>query len=64
MTKYIKIKQIKSTIGKAKSIKKIVCSLGLKGLNDERVYKDNNCIRGMVNKVHNLVEYKLESKKS
>ena len=65
MANYIQVKQIRSTIGQSKKIKKVlVAGLGLRAIGKEKTYKDSNCIRGMVNKVHHLVTYNLISKKS
>jgi len=41
-------------------IKKVVAALGLKRISQQKVHKDNNCIRGMVNKVKHLVSYELK----
>ena len=65
MANYIQVKQIRSTIGQSKKIKKVLMAgLGLRAIGKEKTYKDSNCIRGMVNKVHHLVTYNLISKKS
>jgi len=58
----IKVKQVRSLIGVPKKVRAVVRGLGLKKLGDERTYKDNNCIRGQVNKVKHLVEYELLTK--
>ena len=58
----ITIKQVKSNIGIPKATKKVLFSLGLRGIGSIKVSKDNNCIRGMVNKIAHLVEYKFENK--
>ena len=57
----IKVKQTRSMIGVSKDLEKIVKSLGLKGIGSEKLHKDNNCIRGMVNKVIHLIDYELVS---
>lgn len=59
---YIKVRQKKSQIGFAKSQRRVLASLGLKGIGSEKVHKDNNCIRGMINKVIHLVEFELVDK--
>lgn len=59
MESQIKVWQIKSTIGQPPKIVKVVRALGLKGFGETRTHKDNNCIRGMINKVPHLVAYEL-----
>lgn len=54
------IKQTRSTISEPEKIRKIVHALGLRGIGKEKVHKDNNCIRGMVNKVRHLVSFELK----
>lgn len=54
--KTVKIKLVKSTIGSIKNHKKIVSSLGFRKLNQIIERPDNDCIRGMINKVNHLVE--------
>lgn len=55
------VKQVKSGIGQCEKHNKILRALGLRGIGQENTLKDNNCIRGMVNKVSHLIEYRLES---
>ena len=55
----IKVRQIRSTIGVPSKLGKVVRALGLKKIGQEKVHKDNNCIRGMINKVPHLVSYEL-----
>ncbi len=55
----IKVVQKKSTITESAQTCKIIQALGLKGIRSFKIHKDNNCIRGMVNKVIHLVEYEL-----
>lgn len=63
MTSYIKVTQKKSTIAEAQKVRKVLENgLGLKRIGSTRVYKDNNCIRGMVNKVKHLISYELFEK--
>lgn len=57
----ILVKQTKSLIAQNKKTVKVAKSMGLGKINQEKVYKDNNCIRGMINKISHLVEYKLIS---
>ena len=59
MAKKIKIRQKRSLIGQSESNIKVVQALGLRGINKTVVQKDNNCTRGMINKVSHLVEYTL-----
>lgn len=56
----IVITQTKSLISEPESIRRVMQGLGLKRIGQKVVQKDNNCIRGMVNKVRHLVSYKLE----
>ena len=59
MAKKIKIKQKRSLIGQSESNIRVVRALGLRGINKTVLQKDNNCTRGMINKVSHLVEYTL-----
>lgn len=59
MAEQIKIKQVKSTIGCPQNQRRVVKALGLRGIGSQVVQKDNNCIRGMVNKVKHLLAYEL-----
>ena len=52
----IKIKQIKSRINCPKVQKRTLDALGLKKMNHVVEHEDNACIRGMVTRVHHLVE--------
>jgi large subunit ribosomal protein L30 len=52
----IKIKLVKSPIGYAKDQKATVVALGLKKMNSVAEHDDNDCIRGMINKVSHLVK--------
>lgn len=56
----IEITQIRSSGGQNPKLVAVLKGLGLKGIGQTKVHKDNNCIRGMVNKVKHLVRYKLE----
>lgn len=58
MTK-IEITQVKSLISEPEKIRKVMAGLGLKRIGQTVMQKDNNCIRGMVNKVRHLVSYKV-----
>ena len=66
MSKYpkIEITQVRSLIGCSDKISNIVKGLGLKRIRHTVVHKDNNCIRGMVNKVSHLVTYRIISEES
>lgn len=57
----IVVRQTKSLIGVSRQLRKVVFGLGLRGIGQEKVHKDNNCIRGMINKVRHLVAYELVS---
>jgi large subunit ribosomal protein L30 len=59
---FIIVRQKRSLIGQAEANRRIVKGLGLRGLRHEKKHKDNNCIRGMINKVLHLVEYELVNK--
>ncbi len=62
MANLIEVKQVRSTIGQAEKTRKVVAGLGLHGIGRMRTHKDNNCIRGMINKVKHLVSYRLITK--
>jgi large subunit ribosomal protein L30 len=55
----IVVTQTKSLIGNPTHMRKIVKGLGLGRIGKTKTHKDNNCIRGMINKVSHLIEYKL-----
>lgn len=57
----IRVSLKKSLIGQSDSNCKIVRALGLSRISSSRVHKDNNCTRGMVNKVKHLINYDLIS---
>lgn len=52
----IKIKQIKSRINAPQVQKRTLDALGLKKMNRIVEHEDNACIRGMIARVHHLVE--------
>ncbi|MFK7873171.1 MAG: 50S ribosomal protein L30 [Oligoflexales bacterium] len=58
----IRVKLKRSTIGQPKSQRLVVRGLGLRKTGSTNVVTDNNCTRGMVNKVSHLVEYELLGK--
>ena len=52
----IKIKQLKSPIGRNNKQRKILISLGLNKINRERTLESNPAILGMINKVKHLIK--------
>ena len=52
----IKIKQLKSPIGRNNKQRKILISLGLNKINRERTLESNAAIQGMINKVKHLIK--------
>ncbi|MGK0288978.1 MAG: large subunit ribosomal protein L30 [bacterium] len=52
----VKVKLLKSPIGRPQDQRATITGLGLKKLNSERVLEDTPCVRGMINKVRHLVE--------
>ena len=52
----IKIKQVKSPIGRNNKQRKILVSLGLNKINRERTLESNSAIIGMINKVKHLIK--------
>lgn len=58
-TSHIRVEQIRSTAGIPDQQIRILRGLGLRRVGHNRVHRDNNCIRGMINKVIHLVNYKL-----
>lgn len=59
MANFIEVTQIHSVIGHPEKTRRIIKGLGLGGIGGVRLHKDNNCIRGMVNKVKHLIRYRL-----
>jgi large subunit ribosomal protein L30 len=55
----IKVTQVKSVISEPEKMRKIIAGLGLRKIGAVKVHNDNNCIRGMINKVTHLVRYEL-----
>ena len=55
----IVVRQTRSLIGHNPNSRRVVKALGLGRIGKTKVHKDNNCIRGMINKVRHLVEYEL-----
>ena len=63
MSGYIRVTQVKSHIAQAKKVRNVLQSgLGLRKVGTVKEFKDNNCIRGMINKVKHLVRYELVEK--
>ncbi len=56
--KKIRIKQIKSSIGRVKSQKRTLIGLGLNKIGKNVELDDTPSIRGMINKVKHLIEIK------
>ena len=52
----IKIKQLKSPIGRDNKQRNILISLGLNKINRERTLQSNPAILGMINKVKHLIK--------
>ena len=52
----IKIKQLKSPIGRNNKQRKILVSLGLNKINRERTLESNSAVIGMINKVKHLIK--------
>lgn len=57
----IVVTQKRSLIGQSESNQRVVKSLGLGRIGKTKTHKDNNCIRGMINKVKHLVSYELKA---
>ncbi|MDR3237049.1 MAG: 50S ribosomal protein L30 [Spirochaetia bacterium] len=58
MAKKILVKQIKSIITESPKQRATMRALGLRRMNAVREHDDTPVIRGMLNKVHHLVEVK------
>tara|TARA_B100000427_G_scaffold146072_1_gene121450 strand:- start:141 stop:329 length:189 start_codon:yes stop_codon:yes gene_type:complete len=54
----IKVKQIKSAIGRKDYQRKNLIGLGLNKINRERTLEDTPSVRGMIEKVKHLVDVK------
>jgi large subunit ribosomal protein L30 len=54
--KKLRIKLVRSSIGRPQKHKKIISSLGLRKLNKVVIKDDTPSIRGMINKVPHLLE--------
>lgn len=53
---YLRVKWVRSFIGRSKDQRQTIRSLGFKRLNEERILKNTPEIRGMVKKVIHLVK--------
>jgi large subunit ribosomal protein L30 len=56
MPKKLKIRQVKSAIGRQGRQKKTIRALGIRRMHQTVVVPDNPCMRGMVKKVEHLIE--------
>lgn len=56
-SKYIKVVQIASPIGRRPEQRRTLIGLGLNKIRREKVLEDTNSIRGMINKVKHLVKF-------
>ena len=54
----LEVKQVKSIISRPENQKRTIRALGLKKINDINILPDKPEIRGMINTVSHLVEYK------
>lgn len=57
----IVVTQKRSLIGQSEANRTVVKGLGLGRIGKVKTHKDNNCIRGMINKVRHLVNYELKN---
>ncbi len=55
------VTQTRSIIGQAEANRLVMRGLGLGRIGKTKTHKDNNCIRGMLNKVKHLVKYQLRA---
>jgi large subunit ribosomal protein L30 len=55
----IVVTQTRSLISEPAKIKKVMLALGLSRIGKTKTHKDNNCTRGMINKVKHLVSYEV-----
>ena len=55
----IKVTQKRSLIGQNWRNRRVIQALGLRGIGKSNELPDNNCTRGMINKVKHLVQYEL-----
>jgi large subunit ribosomal protein L30 len=52
----VKVKQIKSPIGRRGDQRKTLIGLGLNKMHRTRELEDTPAVRGMINKIHHLVQ--------
>lgn len=60
MAGHIVVKQVKGRAGTTHQQRAVLAALGLRGVGSVRAHKDNNCTRGMVNKLHHIISYELK----
>jgi|GEM_PF-1296990 len=58
---HIKVTKVKSTIGFSDSVTRTLEGMGLKKMGSSNLLPDNNCTRGMINKVKHFVSYELNA---
>lgn len=58
MAKKLIVKKIRSSISTKPAQRATLVALGLRKMNSTREHEDNPVIRGMIRKVHHLVEVK------
>lgn len=56
MSSQVKIKLVRSSVGRPKDQRDTLRGLGLKKINQERILEDTPAVRGMINKVNHLVK--------
>ncbi|MES2504754.1 MAG: 50S ribosomal protein L30 [Myxococcota bacterium] len=56
MSTHIWVKQLRGHAGKPKAQRLVLEGLGLKHIGDESTLRDTPAIRGMVEKVHHMIE--------
>jgi large subunit ribosomal protein L30 len=61
--KLLKVKLVRSLVGRPKKQREVVKGLGLRKINSEVTRKDSPEIRGMINRVHHLVKVEELDKK-
>jgi large subunit ribosomal protein L30 len=57
MAGQLKVKQIKSAIGRPPKQRATLKGLGLTKMHQTRILQDTDCIRGMINKIPHLVQF-------
>jgi large subunit ribosomal protein L30 len=56
MASKLKVRQIKSAIGRQEKQKRTLRALGIRRMHQTVVVEDNPCMRGMVKKIEHLLE--------